>query len=244
PTCLVEYQAPEVGHDLVKIYEHNNVECSVVDGVGCCGAPFLHSGDLKQFDKVARKNVAALAASVREGNDIVVAQPTCGYVLKKDYIDYVGGEDAELVSKHTFDAAEYLIAMNKDESRTLDTNFTGDVPETITYHTPCHLRAQEIGLKSRDLMKLTGAKIKLVQQCSGIDGMWGLRAENADLSMPHAKALADEIRNAGGDVVAGDCHLANTAITEQTDLTPLHPLQVVARAYGIPEEPRKESAKK
>jgi Fe-S oxidoreductase len=93
-------------------------------------------------------------------------------------------------------------------------------------------------------MKLTGAKIKLVQQCSGIDGMWGLRAENADLSMPHAKALADEIRNAGGDVVAGDCHLANTAITEQTDLKPLHPLQVVARAYGIPEEPRKESAKK
>ena len=62
--------------------------------------------------------------------------------------------------------------------------------------------------------------------------------------MPHAKALADEIRNAGGDVVAGDCHLANTAITEQTDLKPLHPLQVVARAYGIPEEPRKESAKK
>lgn len=238
PTCLVEYQAPDVGKDLVKVYEHNKVECSVVDGVGCCGAPYLHSGDLKQFNRVAEKNVAALAASVRAGNDIVVAQPTCGYVLKKDYVDYVGGEDAELVSKHTFDAAEYLVAMHKDENRTLDTDFKGEVPESITYHTPCHLRAQEVGLKSRDLMKLTGAKIKLIQQCAGIDGMWGLKAKNAELSVPHAQVLAEEIRNAGSEVVAGDCHLANTAITEQTELTPLHPLQVVARAYGIPEEPR------
>jgi Fe-S oxidoreductase len=118
--------------------------------------------------------------------------------------------------------------------------FPGEIPATITYHTPCHLRAQNVGLKSRDLMKLTGAKIKLVQQCSGIDGMWGLRAENAELAIPMAKKLGDEITRAGGDVVAGDCHLANTAINEQTGNVPLHPIQIVARAYGIAaeEEPR------
>ena len=108
--------------------------------------------------------------------------------------------------------------------------------DLVTYHTPCHLKAQNIGLKSRDLIKLTGAKVKLVQQCSGIDGMWGLRAENTDISVPIAGKLADEIRRADGDVVAGDCHLANTAITEQTGEVPMHPLQLVARAYGIPEE--------
>jgi Fe-S oxidoreductase len=157
-------------------------------------------------------------------------------VLKKDYIDYVGGEDAQLVAEHTFDAAEYLMKVHKAEGTSLDTDFTGDIPETITYHTPCHLRAQNIGFKSRDLMKLTGAKVKLVQQCSGIDGMWGLRAENAELSIPIAKKLGDEIIRADGDVVAGDCHLANTAINEQTGREPLHPLQLIARAYGIPEE--------
>ena len=153
---------------------------------------------------------------MRKGNDIVVPQPTCGYVLKKDYLDYVGGADAELVAEHTYDAAEYLMKVHKAEGTTLDTDFTGDVPATVTYHTPCHLQAQNIGLKSRDLIKLTGAKVKLVQQCCGIDGMWGLRAENAEISVPIAEKLADEIRKAGGEVVAGDCHLANTAITEQT----------------------------
>ena len=236
PTCLVEYQQPQIGHDLVKVYQRNGIECSLADGVGCCGAPWLHSGDVKEFTKVAQKNVTALAKAVRKGHDIVVPQPTCGYVLKKDYIDYVGGPNADLVAAHTFDAAEYLIRVHKGEGTSLDTDFTGFVPNTITYHTPCHLKAQNIGLKSRDLMKLTGAKVKLVQQCSGIDGMWGLRAENTGISIPLAGKLGDEIRRAGGDVVAGDCHLANTAITEQTGEVPQHPLQVIARAYGIAEE--------
>jgi glycerol-3-phosphate dehydrogenase subunit C len=165
-----------------------------------------------------------------------VPQPTCGYVLKKDYVDYVGGADAELVAANTYDAAEYLMKVHKGEGTSLDTDFTGFIPNTVTYHTPCHLKAQNIGLKSRDLIKLTGSKVKLVQQCSGIDGMWGLRAENTDISIPIAGKLAAEIRKAGGDVVAGDCHLANTAINEQTGEEPLHPLQLIARAYGIAEE--------
>jgi Fe-S oxidoreductase len=139
-------------------------------------------------------------------------------------------------SEHTYDAAEYLMELHKGEGTSLDLEFPGDVPATVSYHTPCHLKAQNIGLKSRDLIKLTGAKVKLVQQCSRIDGMWGLRAENTDISIPIAKKLADEIRKADSEVVAGDCHLANTAINEQTGAQPLHPLQLVARAYGIPEE--------
>ena len=236
PTCLVEYQDPSIGQDLVKVYEHNGIECTIADNAACCGAPYLHSGDMATFTKVAAKNVANLAAEVRKGNDIVVPQPTCSYVLKKDYLDYVGGPDAQLVSENTYDAAEYLMKIHKTEGQSLELDFKGHVPETITYHTPCHLRAQNIGLKSRDLMKLTGAKIKLIQQCSGIDGMWGLRAENAELSMPIAERLGKMITEAQGEVVTGDCHLANTAINEQTGNHPVHPLQVLARAYGIPEE--------
>ena len=85
-------------------------------------------------------------------------------------------------------------------------------------------------------MKLTGARIRLVQQCSGIDGMWGLREENAERSLVVSRKLGEQIASVNGEVVAGDCHLANTAITEQTGRLPLHPIQVLARAYGIPEQ--------
>ena len=239
PTCLVEYQETDIGKDLVKVYERNGIECDNTDA-GCCGAPWLHSGNVKEFTKIAEKNVATLATEVRSGTDIVVPQPTCSYIIKNDYLDYVVDPavraDAELVAEHTYDAAEYLMKIHEGDGTSLDTDFAGDTVESITYHTPCHLRAQNIGLKSRDLMRLTGAKVQLVQQCSGIDGMWGFRAGNEDISVPIAKELGARIDKAGGDIVAGDCHLANTAIVEQTGRTPQHPLQVMARAYGITEE--------
>ena len=177
-----------------------------------------------------------LADAVRAGNDIVVPQPTCGYVLKKDYVDYIGGPDAELVADHTYDAAEYLMKVHKGDGTALDTDFTGEVPEALTYHAPCHLRAQNIGLRSRDLMKLTGTKITLVAECSAIDGTWGYREQNYEISRKVAAKMAKAIEKAGNDVVAGDCNLANGGILQETGTLPVHPIQVVARAYGIPEE--------
>ncbi len=236
-TCLVEYQNPGIGQDLVKVYERNGVRCDLTEGAGCCGAPWLHSGDHASFRKQAAKNVAALAQTVREGKDIVVPQPTCGYVLKKDYVDYLGTADAKLVSEHTYDAAEYLWRLHKGEGSELDKEFNGAVPATVAYHVPCHLQAQNIGLRSRDLIKLTGAKVTAIQKCSGIDGTWGLRAENYELARKVAGPLRDAINKADAEVVAGDCHLANGAIVQETGQVPMHPLQLLARAYGIPEEP-------
>jgi Fe-S oxidoreductase len=236
PTCLVEYQDAGVGKDLVKVYEHNGIECTLPEGQVCCGAPMLHQGDLKGFRKLARKNIPILAAAIRGGNDVVVPQPTCGYVLKKDYVDYIGGPDAQLVADNTYDACEYLIKVHKADDTELSTDFPGPVPETTTYHAPCHLRAQEIGLKSRDLMKLTGTKLKVVAECSAIDGTWGLRAENIDAARKVAKKMADQITKADSEAVTGDCTLANGAIRLETGEDPLHPLQFVARAYGLPED--------
>lgn len=242
PTCIVEYQSPQIGKDLVRVYERNGVECTVPDGQVCCGAPWLHSGDVEAFRKQGRKNVAVLAGAIREaqrrGDDpaVVVPQPTCGYVLKYDYKDYIGGADAELVAEHTYDSSEYLMKLHKGEGTELDRSFTGEVPAEVTYHAPCHLRAQNIGLKSRDLVKLTGAKVKVVAECSGVDGTWGYRAENFEASRQVAKKMATAIGKAGGDVVVGDCQLANGGIVQETGRTPQHPLSTLARAYGIPED--------
>jgi Fe-S oxidoreductase len=157
-------------------------------------------------------------------------------VLKRDYLAYVGGPDAELLAAHTFDACEYLMKVHRDEGMQLDTTFSGEVPEAVTYHVPCHLQAQNIGLKSRDLMKLTGTRITLVNKCSGIDGTWGYRSENYDLSREVARPLKKAIEAADAEVVTGDCHLANGAIRQETGRSPLHPLQFLARAYGLPDD--------
>jgi glycerol-3-phosphate dehydrogenase subunit C len=246
PTCLVEYQDTQVGRDLVRVYERNGIECRLPEGEVCCGAPLLHQGDVDGFRGHAEKNVATLSAALRHarghGEDVsvVVPQPTCGYVLKKDYVDYVGGPDAQLVADHTYDASEYLMKVHREDKAAggdgIDTEFTGEVPETTTYHAPCHLRAQNIGLKSRDLIKLTGTKITLVAECSAIDGTWGLREENYDIARKVASKMAADMERAGSDQISGDCTLANGGITLETGQAPVHPLSLVARAYNIPVE--------
>ena len=194
---------------MVKVLERNRIECSLPESMQCCGAPHLHQGDLDGFRKNARHNVDILAGALRASDavdapaTIVVPQPTCSYILKNDYVDYLGGS----------------------------------VPASVTYHAPCHLRAQNVGLKSRDLIKLTGAKVAVVAECSGIDGTWGLRAENMGIARGVAEKMRDAIVKADSEIVAGDCSLANGGIMLETGCVPQHPIQVVARAYGIAEEP-------
>lgn len=243
PTCLVEYQDVVVGQDLVKVCERNGVACELPEGEVCCGAPFLHQGDAENFRKLGEKNLKVLASAIRRSEAetgtevrVVVPQPTCGYVLKYDYKDYLGGPDADLVASRTRDAAEFLMELHKADGTELDTEFSGSIPEKTTYHAPCHLRAQNVGLKSRDLMKLTGTKLAVVAECSGIDGMWGLRAENLEMARGVAKKMATAMQKAGGDVIAGDCSLANGGIVLETGKVPIHPVSFLARAYGIPKE--------
>jgi Fe-S oxidoreductase len=241
PTCFVEYMEPEVGRAIVEVYEHNGVECSLPEGTKCCGAPWLHSGHVEEFTKAARRNVAALAAEVRLGRDVIVAQPTCAYVVKRDYPIYAKGPDADLVASHTFDPAEYLMRRQRDADDPFGLRdefpgrHDGTVPDAVTYHVACHLQAQNAGLRSRDLLKVAGVKCSIVQRCSGIDGTWGYRAENYDLARQVAAPLGRDVEAAGHEVVCGDCHLANGSILQETGTQPIHPMQLMARAYGLDE---------
>ncbi|NNN19050.1 MAG: 4Fe-4S dicluster domain-containing protein [Acidimicrobiaceae bacterium] len=235
PTCFIEYQEPAMGKDLVAVFEKNGIECSLPEGVKCCGAPWLHSGDADHFKKIAEKNVTALVSQARQGNPIIVSQPTCAYVIKNDYPLYLQSQEARDVAEATYDAAEYLIYVHKNNGG-INLEFNGTVPESVTYHVPCHMQAQNIGFKSRDLLKLTGTKVTVVNKCSGIDGTWGYRKENYELSKKVASGLVKAIEKSDGQVLSGDCLLANTAITEETERRVFHPIQLVARAYGIEEE--------
>ena len=85
-------------------------------------------------------------------------------------------------------------------------------------------------------MALTGAHVDVVERCSAIDGTWGLRAENVSMAKRVAAPLMQRIEDSDAQLVSGDCHLANGAIDEATGKRPLHPLQVLARAYGLDDE--------
>ncbi|MFN3476262.1 MAG: heterodisulfide reductase-related iron-sulfur binding cluster, partial [Candidatus Methylomirabilales bacterium] len=229
-TCFVNYNAPEIGKAAVAVLERNGIGVLCPEQ-RCCGMPFLDGGDIASASANARFNVEQLSPLVREGSPVIVPGPTCSYVLKQEYPLLVEGEEARALAARTYDLCEYLMRL-KEEGQ-LDTSFVKPMGR-IAYHLPCHLKAQNIGYKSLDLLKLIpGTTVDLIEGCSGIDGTWGLKREYFNLSFQVADRLLKGIREARPDLVVSDCPLAGLQIEQGTERKPLHPIQVLKEAYGL-----------
>jgi glycerol-3-phosphate dehydrogenase subunit C len=232
-TCTVNYNEPETGKAAVQVLERNGIAVSC-PRQQCCGMPALDGGDLAGARARARQNVASLVEAVRAGADVVVPGPTCSFMLKKEYPLLVKGPDADEVAARTFDLCEYLMKLAK--AGTLDRRFVSGAGK-VAYHVPCHLRVQNIGFKSRDLMKLLpDTEVELIESCSGVDGTWGFKRDYFDLSRKVARRLFRGIADAEASVVATDCPLAGLQIELETGVKPTHPVEIVRRAYGIQPE--------
>ena len=229
-TCSVEYNDPAVGRAAVAVLERNRIDVSL-PAQRCCGMPYLDGGAVDQAKALIRANVRTLADAVREGRDIVVPGPTCSYMLKQEYPWLDGSDDARLVAGRTRDLFEYLAQLAAEGG--LDTNFARS-PGTIAYQVPCHLRAQNIGTKSADVLrKIPGTTVEVIERCSAVDGTWGMKQQYYELSLKVARPLFAAIEGAGASVVATDCPLAALQIAQGTGKTARHPIQVLADAYGL-----------
>jgi Fe-S oxidoreductase len=233
-TCQVEYNDPAVGRATVRVLEKNDVDVSLPTQ-RCCGMPHLDGGAMDDARALVRDNVRSLAAAVRDGRDIVSPGPTCSYMLKQEYPWLDGSEEAKLVASRTADLFEYLARLHAGGQ--LNREFPGPVGK-VAYQVPCHLRAQNIGTKSADVLRaIPGAEVTVIEHCSAVDGTCGFKKEYYELSLAVAKPLFDTVRAAEAPTVATDCPLAALQIAQGTGTAPRHPIQILATAYGLDDTP-------
>jgi glycerol-3-phosphate dehydrogenase subunit C len=234
-SCSVNYNEPGVGRDAVSVLERNGCAVSCPEQV-CCGMPYLDGGDVAAAAESARRNLAALLPAVEAGAEIVVPQPTCSYVLKKDYPMLVPGAAAERVAAATRDVFEYLASRHREG--TLDTDFRGRGPGHVAYQMPCHLRAQNMGYKTRDVLQLVpGTRVSVVERCTAMDGTWGMKKGQYPISLEFARKTVKEMEVSAADTYATDCTLSALQIEAVRGEKPAHPLALLREAYGLPEEP-------
>ena len=157
--------------------------------------------------------IAAFLPWIEKGYSIVAPVPTCSLTFKREYPYLLKSDAANTIADHTYDICEYLMMLHRDGR--LSTDFH-ETTRTIAYQIPCHLRDQNIGFKSRDLMKLTGARVSVIERCSGHDGSWGIKSEYFDMSMNMASRLGKKIQETEPDLIASDCPLSALQITQDT----------------------------
>ena len=232
-TCYCNRNHPGVNEDLVAVFEHNDIAVTLASKEVCCGMPKLELGDLESVTKAKEQNIPALAKLVDEGWDIVTPIPSCTLMFKQE-LPLMFPDDADVIKVRDamYDPFEYLMLRHKDGA--LKTEFRNTLGK-ITYQVPCHLRVQNIGLKTRDTLQLVpGTDIDVIERCSGHDGTYAVKKEFHDVSKKIARPVVNRLKKAEADHFASDCPMAAEQIAQDVEGHDANnPMSLLRKAYGI-----------
>jgi Fe-S oxidoreductase len=234
-TCYGNRNEPAMVTDLAAVFAHNGIALSLVDREVCCGMPKLELGDLEGVAKLKEQNIPRLLALIDAGFDIVAPIPSCVLMFKQE-LPLMFPDDAgvQRVRTRIFDPFEYLMLRHK--AGLLRTDFKAQLGN-VSYHVACHLRVQNIGLKTRDVLRLVpGTTVDAIERCSGHDGTYAVKQEFRAASMKIAKPVVQKVQAAAADHYSSDCPMAGRQIESGLPAgarEPEHPMKLLRMAYGL-----------
>jgi Fe-S oxidoreductase len=235
-TCFVQNNDTSIGRDTLEVLRANGVDVRVVKGLRCCGMPAWEHGDLAQLRAQARDDLDLLIPFVERGAKVLVVNPTCSMMMRREWPHLLEGEDrarAEKLAPAVMDVSEYLWSIRNDEQRQRAPFQSAPPGGKVAYHAPCHLRAQAVGFKGRDLVRrIPGVEIAgTVMECCGHDGTYAMTVEGHDASGRIGQKAFEGMKGADAQVWCTDCPLAAVQFEQFAGRKPMHPMTVLARAY-------------
>ena len=233
-TCYCNYNEPGIGEDLAAIFRHNEIPLTLAPREQCCGMPKLELGDLDAVRAARDANIPELVKLVDAGWDIVAPIPSCVLMFKQELpLMFPDDADVAKVRDAIFDPFEYLMLRHKHGH--LKTDFKQSLG-SVSYHVACHLRVQNIGLKTRDLLQLVpDTTIEPIERCSGHDGTYAVKSECHEISMKICRPVVNKVIRADANHYSSDCPMAGHQIENGLDngKAPEHPLALLRLAYGL-----------
>ena len=242
-TCFVNYHNPGIGEAARRVLAHNGVETRVVYPE-CCGMPQLEQGNIAKVAEKAKSVATHFAPYIDEGWDIIALVPSCSLMLKFEW-PLILPDDPQVKSlaRASWDISEYIIEMSKKSGLAKGLE---PIEGGVSLHIACHARAQNIGQKAAELLRLIpNIDLAVTERCSGHGGSWGVMKENFELAVKIGKPVARAARDSGKAQIASECPLAAEHIVQGMELLdsaagdsaahrePRHPIEIFAAAYGL-----------
>jgi len=239
-TCYGNYNDTGVGLAARAVLARNGVATEVAHP-RCCGMPLLEQGDIAAVAESARAVAAELGAWIDKGYDVIALVPSCALMLKFEWPLIEPGEQAvRRLASSTFDLSEYVVGIARKEG--LPPGLP-PIEGGVAVHIACHARAQNMGQKAAEMLRLIpDTPVTVIERCSGHGGAWGFRKENFEVALKVGRPVARQALGSGAAVVTSECPLAGIHIAqgmERLDSRPprpalvSHPIQLLARSYGI-----------
>ena len=228
--CFVNYNHPQLGKDLVSVFNAMGIGVQLLKREKCCGVPLIANGFIEQAKKQARVNAESLTdAVIGKGIPVVATSSTCAFTIRDEY-PHVLDVDTTQVREHVELATRYLYRL-LDGGRELKLKST---PMKIAYHTPCHMEKMGWTPYTLALLQMIpGVELTVLDsQCCGIAGTYGFKKENYETSQGIGAGLFRQIEESGVDLVVTDCETCKWQIEMSTSKKCEHPISLLARAIA------------
>jgi glycerol-3-phosphate dehydrogenase subunit C len=242
-TCFVNYNKPKTGMAARAVLNHIGVETRAAYP-GCCGMPFFEQAELARVASNAQKVAGELCALIDQGYDIVTLTASCGLMLKFEW-PLIVPDSAEIkrVSDSTFDIGEYVVDVSKKHGLPPGMR---PLTEGVSVHMACHARAQNMGAKAAELLRLIpDTPVDVIERCAGHGGTFGVLKETHGVAMKVGRPVMRQVVTQRRGHVVSDCPLAGKHILQGArelaakdgEGLPIkeaeHPIEIVAHAYGL-----------
>ncbi len=238
-TCFANYNNPDIGVATQAVLARNGIETEVVYP-RCCGMPLMEQGDIAGVAENARKVTAELLPWVEKGYDVVALVPSCALMLKFEWPLILPDDPAvKALAEATFDSAEYVVDIARRHGLAEGLR---PLEGGVTVHLACHARAQNMGPKAAEMLRLIPEPdVAVIERCSGHGGSWGMMKENFDVALKVGKPVAQNAVKQGKAYVSSECPLAADHIVQgmeridggKAPSRSWHPMELMALAYGI-----------
>ncbi len=236
-TCFVNFNKKDTGVAALKVLKKNGVEVQEAYP-GCCGMPFLEQADLPKVVEQAKKVSKDLLEWINKGYQVVTLTASCGLMLKFEWpLLLPNDEKIKKLSKNVSDIDEYIVDIAQNEGLADGLN---EIDGGVTVHHACHARAQNMGIKARDMLKfIPNIKIDVVERCAGHGGTFGVMKDTHKLAMKVGRPTARQIKNKNNKYMASDCPLAGKHLKQleiDTNISndeALHPIELMAKSYKL-----------
>jgi len=229
---FANYHDPQLAEALVSVLKHNGIGVYVPADQWPSGMASIATGAIDHARRIATHNVNLLAEAVRQGYHVVATEPAAALCLTHEYLHLIDDEEARLVAAHTSEACSYLWKLHLTGKLQLDFK---PIHASLGYHTPCHLRALNVGTPGENLLGLIpGLRINHIEQgCSGMAGTFGMMYRNYRSSLRVGWGLISKLRSPIIQAGTTECSSCRIQMEQGTTKRTIHPIKLLALAYGL-----------
>ncbi len=223
---------PQLAVAFGRILEHHGLSVYVPRNQGPAGMAAFSCGDLETARHHAEQNLQVLSEFARDGCRIVCTEPSAAVCLKFDYPLLSDHPDALLVAGQVQEAGAFLKELHGQGRLKADFE---PVKAKTAYHTPCHIKTLHRESPLAEICGwIPGVEVHRIEAgCSGMAGVFGLQRKNFETAQAIGAGLISRLRDTPWDFGLTECSSCKWQMEQAVDMPTLHPLKLLAWAYGI-----------